>query len=398
MIIGEPDFRHLGKSQFSKLGGLLIVAFHMIFRDRAKYLTLVGGLAFCTLLISQQFGVFCGVMLLTASTLRNIGAEIWVMDRDGRQVNQVVPMRSIEVQRVRSVPGVGWAVPLIWTVTSARLPDGSTETFQLVGLDSASLAGRPGRMLEGRVEDLRMPNAVILDQVAIERFTQKGVKANLGSTLEINDREVRVVGFCHTDRSFLGYPYAFTAYETALDCIPPERKTLSYILAKASPGNSPEDVAATIGQLPGLRALTSRDFAWATMVWFFKNTGVPLSFAIVVAMGLFIGLSVTGLTFLMFVQDNLRHLAAMKAMGAGFRDLSLMLAFQALFVGLVGYGIGLGLTALFGAAVLPKGVPAFFLPWQAPLVVGVLVLVVCLSAAALGIARLARSETAMVFK
>lgn len=375
-----------------------MVAFHMIYRDRAKYLTLVGGLAFCTLLISQQFGVFCGVMLLTASTLRNIGGEIWVMDRDGQQVNQVVPMRSIEVQRVRSVPGVGWAVPLIWTVTSARLANGSMETFQLVGLDSTSLAGRPGRMIAGRVEDLRMPNAVILDQVAVERFAKSGITVGLGSTLEINDRGVRVVGFCHTDRSFLGYPYAFTSYETAVACIPPERKTLSYILAKASPGSPPADVAAAIGRLPGLRALSSPDFAWATMVWFFKNTGVPLSFAIVVAMGLFIGLAVTGLTFLMFVQDNLRHLAALKAMGAGFGDLSVMLAFQALFVGVVGYGIGLGLTALFGAAVLPKGVPAFFLPWQAPLVVAVLVLVVCLSAAALGIARLARSETAMVFK
>ena len=86
--------------------GLFVVAFHMIFRDRAKCLTLVGKLAFCTLLISHKFGVFCGAMLLTASTLRNIGADIWVMDRDAQQVNQVIPMRSVEVQRVRSAPGV----------------------------------------------------------------------------------------------------------------------------------------------------------------------------------------------------------------------------------------------------------------------------------------------------
>ena len=209
------------------MSGLFVVAFHMIFRDRAKYLTLVGGLAFCTLLISQQFGVFCGVMLLTASTLRNIGAEIWVMDRDAQQVNQVIPMRSVEVQRVRSMTGVEWAVPVIWTVSGARLPDGSVETFQLVGLDSSSLAGRPRRMIEGSVEDLRMLNAVIVDQVAVERFARKGLKLELGLTMEINDREVRVVGLCHTDRSFFGYPYAFTAYETALACMPPERKMLS---------------------------------------------------------------------------------------------------------------------------------------------------------------------------
>ncbi len=76
-------------------------------------------------------------------------------------------------------------------------------------------------------------------------------------------------------------------------------------------------MAATISRLPWLRALTKDGFTWVTMEWFFKNTGVPLSFAIVVAMGLFIGLSVTGLTFLIFVQDNLKDLAALQAMGAG---------------------------------------------------------------------------------
>jgi hypothetical protein len=41
-------------------------------------------------------------MLLSTSTIRTIGAEIWVMDENARQANEVIPMRDIEVQRVRS--------------------------------------------------------------------------------------------------------------------------------------------------------------------------------------------------------------------------------------------------------------------------------------------------------
>jgi putative ABC transport system permease protein len=58
-------------------------------------------------------------------------------------------MRDIEVQRVRSVRGVAWAVPLYWGIVEAQLQKGSTLRLQLFGLDSASLTGHPEHMLEG---------------------------------------------------------------------------------------------------------------------------------------------------------------------------------------------------------------------------------------------------------
>jgi hypothetical protein len=41
-----------------------------------KYFALVGELAFSTFLIVRQLGGFCGLMLLTTSMIRTIGAEI----------------------------------------------------------------------------------------------------------------------------------------------------------------------------------------------------------------------------------------------------------------------------------------------------------------------------------
>lgn len=378
--------------------GLLAVAFLMLFRDRMKYFALVGGLAFTTFLIVQQFGGFCGLMLLTTSTVRAVGAEIWVMDENERQANEVIPMRDIEVQRVRSVPGVAWAVPLYWGIVEAQLQNGSTLRLQLVGLDSASLTGHPERMLEGALQSLWQPDAVILDQVAVEMFAKKGVDLRIGTTFEVNDRQFRVVGLSRTARSFLGNPYAFTTYKRALDALPGQRKLLSFVLAKAAPGQNPSEVAQSISRLPGLRAMTREDFSRSTMEWFFQNTGIPLAFGVVVFMGLIVGLAVTGLIFLMFVNDNLRYLAAMKAMGAGFPALAAMIGFQAFVAGVVGYGLGLGLAALYASAVVPREVPAFFLPWQVPIVVAGLVAAVCIAAALGGLWRLAKLEAGMVFK
>ena len=293
---------------------MLRIALLMLFRDKAKYAMLISGLTFCSLLMSQQAGVFCGIMMWTTATLRNISSPVWVVDAKVQQVNEVISLRDIDVQRVRSLPGVAWAVPLFWGIVQARLPDGSFQAIQLTGLDSSSFTGRPAVMLEGRIEDLRLPNSVIVDQVALEKLQRKGIDARIGTTFEINDEEARIVGICHTERSFLGQPYVYTTYERALLYMPAQRKMLAYVLAEPKQGVTPQEVVQQINALPGLRAFDHDTFFRETMIWYIKNTGIPVSFGTVVLMGIIVGIAIAGQTFYLFVHDNLRYLAALKAM------------------------------------------------------------------------------------
>ena len=371
---------------------MLRIALLMLFRDKAKYIMLISGLTFCSLLMSQQAGVFCGIMMWTTATLRNISSPVWVVDAKVEQVNEVIPLRDIDVQRVRSLPGVAWAVPLFWGIVQARLPDGSFQAVQLTGLDSSSFTGRPAVMIEGRIEDLRLPNSVIVDQVALEKLERKG------TTFEINDQEARIVGICKTERSFLGQPYVYTTYERALQYMPTQRKMLAYVLAEPKPGVSPQEVVKQVNALPGLRAFDHQTFFRDTMIWYIKNTGIPVSFGTVVLMGIIVGIAIAGQTFYLFVHDNLRYLAALKAMGAGTAKLVSMVLLQAFSTGFIGYGLGLGLVSIFGNAVLRNGTPPFYMPWQVPVFVGVVIALICCFSAAIGVAKVARLEAAMVFK
>jgi len=390
-IQGPPAGRH-------RITGILRFAFWMLFRDRTRYLTLIGGLAFCTLLITQQLGVFCGIMRLTTSLLRTSGAEIWAMDQRVQYALDANPMRSIELQRVRSVKGVQWAAPLLWRILKATLPNGELVQVQLTGLDSTTFSGRPDRIQSGRIENLRIPGGVIVDQVALQKFRSAGTPIGLGSRFEINGKQVHVVGICRTERNFIGAPQLFASYETAEECLAPGEKPLTFILVKPVPGESPATVAERIGQLGSVRALTSTGFSRSTMDWYFRNTGIPAAFLIVVLMGIIVGIAVTGQTFYLFVHDNLRYLAMMKAMGAGQGLLSLLVLFQASLIGSVGFGIGLGLTVGFALLVLPGEVPAFFLPWQVPLGVGTLIGGITLLVSWIGIRPLRSVEPGMVFK
>ena len=382
------------------------LALKMLFGDTAKYLMLVAGLFLATFLIVQQASVFSGLMLWTTSTLKNVNAPIYVVEERVEQVNEVNPLRDTDVARVRSVSAVRWAMPLYSGIQRVRIDDGSLKTVQLLGIDSASLVGAPARMLEGNLEDLRLPNTVVIDELAATRLAKDPKHPiKIGDRFEINDIEARVVGICLASRSFTGGPYIWTTYERALQYTPASRKMLSAVLAAPVEGMTPDAAAKEIMRTTGLRAYVNRgfgrnpdDFNTSTVWWYVRNTGIPISFGTTVIIGFIVGTAISCQTFYAFVLDNLKHLGALKAMGMSNLRLSFMLLLQSATVGSIGFGIGLLFTSFFARWAITNQQPPFFLSWQVPVVAFVVIQGICMVSALLGIIRLSLYEPAMVFR
>ena len=375
------------------------LALKMLMGDRAKYLMLIGGVAFASLLMTQQNGVFQGLLSWTTSHLRNMRASIWVVEAHVDYANETKALRDTDVNRVRSVAGVNFAVPMYQGILKAKLADGSDKMVMLIGLHGATLFGRPAKILQGRLEDLRLPNTVLIDELGVERLSAGRRKPiAVGDTFEINDREARIVGICHTERHFFGYPYVFSTYDQALQYAPRQRKMLSLILAEPKPGLTPKEVAGRIELATGMKAYTTAEFAKVTVDYIWKNTGIPASFVTTIVLGFIVGIAICGQTYYSFVLENLRHLGALKAMGASTTRLAGMLLVQAFTVGLIGYGIGVGLAAVFGFAVMNKGMPPFLLEFHVLIKTAIAVVIICSLAALLGIRKVARLEPAIVFR
>jgi putative ABC transport system permease protein len=382
------------------------LALKMLFGDTAKYLMLVAGLFLATFLIVQQASVFSGLMLWTTSTLKNVNAPIYVVEERVEQVNEVNPLRDTDVARVRSVSAVRWAMPLYSGIQRVRIDDGSLKTVQLLGIDSASLVGAPARMIAGNLEDLRLPNTVVIDELAATRLAKDPKHPiKIGDRFEINDIEARVVGICLASRSFTGGPYIWTTYERALQYTPASRKMLSAVLAAPVEGMTPDAAAKEIMRTTGLRAYVNRgfgrnpdDFNTSTVWWYVRNTGIPISFGTTVIIGFIVGTAISCQTFYAFVLDNLKHLGALKAMGMSNLRLSFMLLLQSATVGSIGFGIGLLFTSFFARWAITNQQPPFFLSWQVPVVAFVVIQGICMVSALLGIIRLSLYEPAMVFR
>lgn len=280
-----------------------------------------------------------------------------------------------------------------------RLIDGSSKLVTLIGLDNNTLVGAPTKIVAGKLDDLRMPNTVIIDEFGIERLSEKRSRPiGIGDVFEINDHEARIVGICKSYRSFTGGPYVFTTYDRAVQYAPNQRKMLSFILVSPQPGIADEVLARRITAQTGLSAFTHREFMWSTIMWYVKNTGIPINVGTIVIIGFLIGAAISGQTFYSFVLENMRHFAALRAMGLSSGTLCGMLMIQALVVGFIGYGVGLGLVTVLGNNLLRLGRVPFLLLWQTTAIVGTAVLVIVIISALIGIARVARLEPAIVFR
>src|SRR5215471_15768858 len=267
------------------------VALKMLIGDRAKYLGIIIGLTFASLLITQQGAIFVGLMTRTYGFITDTGLpDLWVMDPKVQFIDDIKPLQDTELYRVRGVEGVEWAVPLYKGLIKARLADGTFQTCNVVGLDDATLIGGPPAMVAGHLADLRQSDAIIVDVVgAAGKLAKpapkpggKPIPLRIGDTLELNDHRATVVGLASVTRTFQSQPVIYTTYSRATLFAPRERKLLSFVLAKTRPGVDPHVVAQRIIETsrtpkgaPTLLAVTRDDFKSQTFMYFMKNTGIP---------------------------------------------------------------------------------------------------------------------------
>lgn len=382
------------------------VALRMLVGDRAKYVGIVIGLTFASLLITQQLSIFTGLMTRTYGAITDLGQpDVWVMDPKVQFIDDIKPMQSTALYRTRGVEGVEWAVPLYKGLLKARLRNGTFQTVNLYGLDDATLIGGPPEMVEGRLEDLRRSEGVIVDEVgaggklalAPKNPGEKPVPLKVGDTLEINDHRAVVVGICRVQRTFLSQPVVFTTYSRAVRYAPNERKLLTFVLVGTKPGVDVDQVCDRIRETVGVAARTREDFQWQTVRYYMKYTGIPVNFGIAVALGFLVGTVIAGQTFHNFTLDNLKQFGALKAMGARTGTLLRMIVLQALLVGSIGYGIGVGLASLAGMATKHSEL-AFKMPWQILVISAGAVLVICTISAIVAMRKVIQLEPAIVFK
>jgi putative ABC transport system permease protein len=375
------------------------VALRMLTGDRAKYFGLIFAIAFCTFLLENPTSIFAGIMKRTASQVLDVtDAEVWVMDPKTEYWEQTKPLKDTDLTRVRGVPGVGWAVRLFKGSPVAKTLDGKFAVSVLIGIDDATLAGAPRKMLLGAWERLREPDSVVIDEAGYVLLFP-GEPLRLGRTLEMNDHRVTIVGISDPSPPFLSIPIMHARYSEAVNLLGRERTQLSFIIARPRPGISPEELANRIAARTSLRARTTQQFMWDSIRYYLRNTGIPVNFGITIMVALIVGTVVAGQTFYLFTVENLKQFGALKAMGTSNARLVGMILLQAASVAALGYALGTGMAATFFEFFRHKlATRGIALLWESAALTGGCILFVVAVASVLSIRRVLVLEPAEVFR
>ncbi len=375
------------------------VAWKMLTGDRAKYLGTIFGVAFGTLLISQQTSLFVGLMSRTASQIMDIReAPVWVMRTEVQNSDEIKPLGDNDVYRVRGVPGVSWAVRFYKGLARARVEDGSFRQVMLMGLDDDTLVGAPTEMLLGSLDDLRRPDGVIVDKAGYE-YLWPGKPLELGHPLEMNDQRAVLVGVCKASAPFQTFPIVFSRYTQAMEFVARERNRMSFVLAHPDDKTSVTEVCQRITADTGLLAMSRLEFVWRTVGYYLRTTGIPVNFGITIALGFIVGTAIAGQTFYLFTLENLRQFGALKAMGLSNGRVVLMILLQASIVGGIGFGIGMGVTALFFETTRNiTHLAGFYLPWQVVALTAAAVCLIVVLASLVSARKVLVLEPAEVFR
>lgn len=141
------------------------VAFQMLIGDRAKYIGLLFAVAFSTFLLQNQTSIFSNLMKRAGNQIRDVtDADVWVMAPKTEYFDQTKALQESDLQKVRGVSGVDYAVRIFKGLPIAKTRKGQFAACSVLGLDDATLLGAPRNMILGNWQDLWKPNSIVLDK------------------------------------------------------------------------------------------------------------------------------------------------------------------------------------------------------------------------------------------
>jgi putative ABC transport system permease protein len=377
-------------------------ALKMLLGDPVKYAGLIFGIAFSTLLITQQATIFGWLAGSAANPIINVAeAQVWVMDNRVRTIAQPIAMADAALERVRGVKGVAWAAPYFSSGASAQTRDGRVVSLTLIGLDPQSFVGAPRDATLQALQSLRAPGALMLDVQTVGRIWP-GISPQeaIGRTLEINDKRVVVTALADPLPGFGSNNTGLMSYSQAVAILPSVRNTLSFVLAAPVGGVTPDELATRIESNTNLKASARAKFIEESLRETIGGSGILPGFAVTILLGVIVGLAITGLTLSLFVTENIRQFGALKALGVTNGQIMGMLFAQCLVVGVTGFGLGIGGTLGFvkGAGGGNGPFEGIVLYGEVVWVTAALMAVIIALSAALSIRKVLKLDPAVVFR
>ena len=288
-----------------------------LFSERRRALLGIAGVATALLLVLALDGIFAGVMRQVTRVIDDSPADVFVAQAGVRNMHMVysaIPADTVE--RVRVMPGVAWADPLLYDLDAVVGPNGERQNSYVFGYTPGRRGG-PRRLVTGVAPG---PGEIVLDDRGAGR-----IGARIGSTVEVFGTRWRVSGLTSGLTNITN-----TVSYVRLEDFAQVRQTagiVSYVIVGAR--TDPAALTREIADATGLSALTRAEFS-AQERRAVQDMSTDLMRIMTLA-AFAIGLAVVALTLYASTLSRLREVGMMKAIGARSRLLGRIVISQAVW-------------------------------------------------------------------
>jgi putative ABC transport system permease protein len=370
------------------------LALKNLFHDKVRLTVTLVGIIFSVVLSSIQLGLFVGFQRATSDILYFSNADLWITSKNVTHAEDGVAFSERKLYQVLASPNVERVEKQILQFAGWKKPDGAETGILLVGGDLDGGMGVPFKITQGKLEDLRQPDAVMVEELYKEKL---GV-TEIGQTVEIRGFRAKVVGFTRGIRSFTTSPPVFASFKNAQNFFGlPEDKTL-YLVVKAKQGIDLQQLKAELkSSVSDVDVYTRMEWTEKQRNYWMFGTGAGITVLIAAFLGLLVGVVVVAQTIYSATVDHIREYGTLKAMGASNFYLYRVIITQAFLSGLIGYAVGMSI-ALFVSYISLKGTTAIILPTELIGGLFVLTILMCVGASVVSINKVTRIDPAMVFK
>jgi putative ABC transport system permease protein len=365
------------------------LALKNMLKERVRLLVSIGGVALAVTLIVLLRGLFVAYETKVSDYFGRTGADLWVVQQGTADFLHSFSLVPDEARsEIAALDGIEKVRPYLARQVGFEL-DGEETLLYLAGFDPADPVTGPVRMEEGTLQ-------VGSDGIVVDRVfaSQQGVE--IGDRLVLNDTSLRVDGIS-SGGDMMMYQYAYVRDDVARTVLDmPAHNNAALI--EISPGADPGAVADRIQGISGELDVRTTDKVIADNQKVITDGFLPV-IAVLLAIGFLVGVAVIGLTIYSAVLEKRREYGMLKAVGAKGRQMTTVVAAQALLAAAGGYLVGLGLAAHMGRFVGAR-VPQFAtdivasdLAW-----IALAAVVMAVVASLIPLSRIARIDPAEVFR
>lgn len=287
-----------------------------------------GGMALCVLLMLFLLAIYQAVSDGSVEYVRRSNADLWILQKNATNILRGTSVLSRDQEgALASIDGIGVVAPVLLQLPTVHA-NGKAATVFLAGYNPHRGLGGPPLIAEGR--GVESDSDIVLDRSLAARM-----RVRPGDTVQIQDRDLRVVGLSTGTNAFV-IQYAFVTFNTARSIFGFPGIVTCY-LVKAAPGVSPADLRRRIEQaMTGVSVYSQPEFL-ANNIRETENGFLPILY-VVALIGTVVLTVILSLLLTINILERRKDFAVMKMIGAGKLFLPAIVLEQAALITLTGCG------------------------------------------------------------